>query len=114
MSAVKPLGGRLFTPAFVISGALVALAFYYLAERFVFGLGSVTNLNGGYPWGIWVVWDIVIGTALGCGGYALALTVYVFNKGEYHPLVRPAVTASMLHRRRFAKLANMVLSGIDS
>ena len=30
-----------------------------------------------------------------CGGYAMAILVYVINKGEYHPLVRPALLASM-------------------
>ena len=57
---------------------------------------AVTNLNGGYPWGIWVVYDIVVGTALACGGYALAVTIYVFNKGRYHPLMRAALLASLL------------------
>ncbi len=32
---------------------------------------------------------------IGCGGYAIALVVYVLNKGHYHPLVRPAILASM-------------------
>ena len=50
-----------------------------------------TNLSDGYPWGIWIAFDVVVGTALGCGGYAVALLVYILNKGEYHPLVRPAV-----------------------
>ena len=39
---------------------------------------------------------MVVGTALGCGGYAVGLLVYVLNKGEYHPLVRPAVLTSLL------------------
>ena len=69
---------------------------YYLGVRFVNGMGFVTNLNGGYAWGLWVVYDIVIGTALACGGYALAVVVYVANKGKYHPLMRPALLASLL------------------
>jgi Ni/Fe-hydrogenase subunit HybB-like protein len=36
-----------------------------------------------------------VGTAFACGGYSMALLVYVFNNGEYHPLVRPALLASM-------------------
>ena len=56
--------------------AIAALGVVFLSIRFVSGIGSVTNLNGGYAWGIWVVYDIVVGTALGCGGYALAVTVY--------------------------------------
>jgi Ni/Fe-hydrogenase subunit HybB-like protein len=55
----------------------------------------VTNLNNGYPWGIWVVVDVLIGSAFACGGFSVAMLVYIFNKGEYHPLVRPALLASL-------------------
>jgi Ni/Fe-hydrogenase subunit HybB-like protein len=64
--------------------------------RFLAGLGAVANINDGYPWGIWIAFDVVTGTALGCGGYAVALLVYILNKGEYHPLVRPAILTSLL------------------
>jgi len=96
MSHYAPLNRRIVTVPFIVLGALALVGLYFLAERFVSGMGSVTNLNGGYPWGIWVVFDIVVGTALACGGYALAVTVYVFNKGQYHPLMRPALLASLL------------------
>ncbi|AAU38969.1 unknown [[Mannheimia] succiniciproducens MBEL55E] len=36
-----------------------------------------------------------MGTGFACGGWALAWTVYIFNKGKYHPLVRPALLASL-------------------
>jgi len=96
MSNAKPLGGRIFTLPFLFLGVLAAIGAYYLGIRFVDGMGAVTNLNGGHAWGIWVVYDVVVGTALACGGYALALVIYVFNKGEYHPLMRPAILASLL------------------
>lgn len=96
MSHYQALDRRVVTLPFVILGVLGVIGLYYLAVRFVDGMGAVTNLNGGFPWGIWVVYDIVVGTALACGGYALAVTVYVFNKGEYHPLIRPALLASLL------------------
>ena len=63
--------------------------------RFAFGLGATTNLSDGYPWGIWVVYDVVIGSAFACGGFSVAMLVYVFNKGAYHPMVRPALVASL-------------------
>jgi Ni/Fe-hydrogenase subunit HybB-like protein len=53
-------------------------------------------MNDGYPWGLWIAFDVVTGTALACGGYAIALLVYVMNKGQYHPMVRPAVLTSAL------------------
>ncbi len=96
MSHYQPLGRRVVTLPFVFLGVIALIGLYFLAERFINGMGAVTNLNGGFPWGIWVVYDIVVGTALACGGYALAVTVYVFNKGQYHPLIRPALLASLL------------------
>ncbi len=93
--AAAPVGGKLFNTATVICGVLIALMVAVLITRFLFGLGAVTNLNDGYPWGLWVVGDVVIGSALACGGFAVAMLVYIFNKGEYHPLVRPALLASL-------------------
>ena len=95
MSEHKPLGGNIFTPTFLLLGVIAAIGIYFIIERFVSGMGAVANLNGGFAWGIWVVYDVVIATAFACGGYALAFVVYVFNKGKYHPLVRPALLASL-------------------
>jgi Ni/Fe-hydrogenase subunit HybB-like protein len=86
----------LFTPFFLLMVAIAAIGTVFLVTRFVTGMGTVANLSGGYPWGVWVVYDIVVGTALACGGYALAVTVYLFNKGKYHPLIRPALVTSLL------------------
>jgi len=96
MIKAKPLGGRILTRTFFICSVFVLIALYFLARRFIYGLGAVTNLNDGYPWGLWITYDVLVGTALACGGYSMALLVYVFNRGEYHPLVRPALLASVL------------------
>ncbi len=96
MSKAQPLGTTIFTPFFMAMMVLFVIGLYFLGVRFVEGMGAVTNLNGGFPWGVWVVYDVVIGTALACGGYALAITIYLFNKGQYHPLMRAALLASLL------------------
>jgi Ni/Fe-hydrogenase subunit HybB-like protein len=93
--AVAPLGGRLVTPVTVVLAGLTAIAGVILLIRFFFGLGAVTNINDGFPWGIWIAYDVMVGSALACGGYTMALLVYIFNRGEYHPLVRPALLASL-------------------
>jgi Ni/Fe-hydrogenase subunit HybB-like protein len=93
--APTPVGGPLWTPTTQILAALVAIAGVILLLRFIFGIGAVANINDGYTWGIWVVYDVVIGSAFACGGYSIALLVYIFNKGEYHPMVRPALLASL-------------------
>jgi len=93
--APRPLGGSLLTPFTLLLGVLAAIAGIILLYRLFYGLGAVTNLNDGYPWGIWIAYDVVVGSAFACGGYAMALLVYIFNKGQYHPLVRPALLASL-------------------
>ena len=90
-----PVGGKLFNLPVMICSLLIAAMIAVLFVRFIFGLGAVTNLNDGYPWGIWVVFDVVIGSAFACGGFSVAMLVYIFNRGEYHPLVRPALLASL-------------------
>ncbi len=95
MSKAKPLGGRIFTPTFMICLMITGFFIYFAAKRFIFGIGSIANLNDGFPWGIWIAYDVVVGSAFACGGYVMALMVYVLNKGEFHPLVRPALLASM-------------------
>ena len=93
----QPLGGPLFTRAYsscsalgAIGIALIALALRRRPRR------HRPRLSDGYPLGIWIALDVVTGTALACGGYAVALVVYIFNKGNYHPLVRPAILTSAL------------------
>jgi Ni/Fe-hydrogenase subunit HybB-like protein len=90
------VGGTLLTRPFKILLGVAGLGALATLWRYAFGLGSVANINDGYPWGVWIAFDVVTGTALGCGGYAVALLVYILNKGEYHPLVRPAILTSLL------------------
>jgi Ni/Fe-hydrogenase subunit HybB-like protein len=92
----KPVGGPIMTRWFRVLLALTIVAGILLIWRFVAGLGATTSLNSGFPWGLWIAFDVVTGTALACGGYAMALLVYVFNNGKYHPLVRPAILTSAL------------------
>ena len=91
-----PLGGRITTRTFWTCVAIIGVAFVLLGVRFARGLGATTALNDGYPWGIWIAWDVVVGTALSTGGYAMALLVYVANRGRYHPLVRSALLMGAL------------------
>jgi Ni/Fe-hydrogenase subunit HybB-like protein len=91
-----PVGGKLLTRSTRVLLFLFGVAVMLLAVRFARGIGATTALNDGYPWGIWIAFDVVTGTALACGGYAVALLVYVLNRGKYHPLVRSALVTSAL------------------
>lgn len=76
--------GRAFLLLLAGAGTVAAVA------RFAFGLGAVTNLNDGYPWGLWITFDVICGVALAAGGFTLSAIIYVFNLKEYTPLLRPA------------------------
>lgn len=86
--------GPIFTRPVLALITLAALALGLIVWRFLVGLGQTTALNDGYAWGLWIAFDVVTGSALACGGYALVLLVYILNRGEYHPLVRPALVTS--------------------
>ncbi len=91
----NPIGGRLVNWPLLFFAPFVLLGVFVIFHRLIFGIGAVTDLNGGYPWGLWIAFDLLVGTGFACGGWALAWTVYVFNQGQYHPLVRPALLASL-------------------
>ncbi len=92
----KPVEGKFLTPAIKMMLVLWGLGTVAGLYRFTHGLGAATAMNDGYPWGLWIAFDVVVGTGLASGGYAMAILVYVFNKGRYHPLVRPALVTSLL------------------
>jgi Ni/Fe-hydrogenase subunit HybB-like protein len=75
---------------------LFGLAVVMLIWRFTAGLGAVTHMSDRYPFGLWIAYDVVTGTALACGGYALAILIYIVNKGKFHPLIRSAIVTSAL------------------
>ncbi len=92
----RAVGGRIFNKPFRVLTTLFVAGAVLILYRLATGLGGLTAMNDGYPWGLWIAFDVVTGTALACGGYAVALLVYIMNKGKYHPLVRPAVLTSAL------------------
>ncbi|MFI5355072.1 MAG: Ni/Fe-hydrogenase cytochrome b subunit [Desulfobaccales bacterium] len=89
------LEGKVVTKPFLVLAALALIGVILIVYRYAAGLGAVTNLSDGFPWGIWITYDVLVGTALGCGGYAVAILVYAFNRWEYHPVVRSAVLTSV-------------------
>src|SRR6187549_3955009 len=92
----QPIGGRILTRPFRFLAVLFGIGALLILVRLATGLGQITAMNDGYPWGLWIAFDVVTGTALACGGYAVALLAYILNKGKYHPLVRPAILTSAL------------------
>ncbi len=87
--------GKILTKSFYVLLFLSLIGMALILVRYARGIGAVSNLNDGYPWGIWITYDVATGTAIACGGYALAILVYIRNRMKYHPLIRSCVLTSM-------------------
>ena len=66
MAEARPAGGKVLTVPFVAGVIIILIASLYLAKRFVYGLGPVTGMNDGFPWGLWIAYDVNVGTAFAC------------------------------------------------
>ncbi|HEY6006520.1 MAG TPA: Ni/Fe-hydrogenase cytochrome b subunit [Anaeromyxobacter sp.] len=92
----RPLGGKVLTSAMKVLLGLAALWAVMVAIRLLFGLGAMSAQNDGYAWGIWKPLNVVTFTGIAAGAYAVGLVTYLFNRGEYHPLVRSSVMAGAM------------------
>jgi Ni/Fe-hydrogenase subunit HybB-like protein len=95
-SHAQPVGGPLNKKFVTFMVIFLGIWGAVLLYRFIYGIGVVSGLTDYYPWGVWIAFDVVTGTALACGGYAVAILCYILNRGQYHPLVRPALLTSAL------------------
>jgi len=84
------------TRGVAVLAVLGAIGLGLIAYRFYAGLGAVTNLSDGYPWGFWIGMDILAGIALAAGGFVLAGTVHIFGGHRFHALSRPAILTAFL------------------
>lgn len=75
--------------------ALTVFGFGVGVYRLVVGLGVATNLNQGYPWGLWIGFDLFV-VAFSGGAFTLATLVYVFQMHEFHAATRPTVLTGLL------------------
>jgi len=91
-----PIQKKFLTPGVIVLILLALNGLAFLAARFFFGIGAVTNLNNQYPWGIWIGIDVAGGVALAAGGFTTAALGHVINRKEYHAVVRPALLTAML------------------
>ncbi len=80
----------------LILSALAILTLPVIFIRYLYGLGAMTNLSDGRPWGLWIGFDLYCGVALAAGGFTLAAIVHIFNQEKYHAIVRPAILTAFL------------------
>jgi len=91
-----PISKKFFTPGVIFLTLLAANGIVFLAGRFLFGIGAVTNLNDQYPWGIWIGLDVAAGVALAAGGFTTAALGHIMHRDKYEAVIRPALLTALL------------------
>jgi Ni/Fe-hydrogenase subunit HybB-like protein len=87
---------KFFTPGVIVLAIIALNGLVFLAGRFFLGIGSVTNLNNQYPWGLWIGVDVAAGVALAAGGFTSAALGHIMHRERFHSIVRPALLTAML------------------
>jgi formate dehydrogenase iron-sulfur subunit len=91
----EPLRNKLMTPFNWVLLLLMAFGGVSLVARFALGLGGSTNLSDTYPWGLWILFDLVW-IAVAAGAFAMAGIIYVFQRKDLYGLGRTAVLMGLL------------------
>lgn len=91
-----PVRKPLWTPGVFVLLALAVGGIAIAMWRFFFGIGSITNLNDQYPWGIWIGFDVATGVALAAGGFTSAALAHIFHREQYEAVTRPALLTALL------------------
>jgi formate dehydrogenase iron-sulfur subunit len=86
---------KLLTPFNWLMLVLIAFGAISLLARFVLGLGGSTHLSDTYPWGLWIVFDLVW-IAVAAGAFATAGIIYVFQRKDLYSMGRTAVLTGLL------------------
>lgn len=64
--------------------------------RFMPGIGAALALTDATPWGFWIAFCVMSGLAIASGGFVIAATSYIFDRGKYHVFARPAILTAFL------------------
>ncbi len=91
-----PVGGKIFTPAFILLLVFAVIGIGFAIARTIYGLGPYTGMSSAYAWGVWKTFNVMTLTALGSGGLAVGIAAWVFDRHELHVVMRTALITSFL------------------
>lgn len=95
IAELKPRG-KIFTPFNIISAPILILGIILVIYRLIHGLGSVVTEAHGFPWGIWIGFNVMVGVAFAGGAYVLTFVVYILRSEKYHPIIRATILNGFL------------------
>src|SRR5215203_5302048 len=92
---VRVGNSRFFTAPVIFWSVLAAVGITLSLGRLFTGLWF-TGMNDDYAWGVWKTFNVMTLTAFGSGGLAAGLFCYAFGQKQLHPIMRAAVSSSIL------------------
>lgn len=91
----RSLGIGSMNLGFLILAVLVAVGVGVGIVRMINGLGTTTSLSDGYPWGLWIVYDVFF-VPFSAGAFMILAITHIYNRKEYQAIARPVVVAGFL------------------
>ena len=91
----ETLREKMLTPFNWVLLLIMAFGAVTFVARFAMGLGGSTNLSDSYPWGLWILFDLVW-IAVAAGAFAMAGVIYVLQRKDLYGLGRSAVMMGLL------------------
>ncbi len=85
-----------WTPGTFVLLTTMAVGYAFGLTRFFTGLGTVTNLDNQFAWGVWKAVNVACGIALAASGFTSAALVDIFGQHRFRPLLRPAILTAWL------------------
>ncbi len=95
MATVPTKQSRRFPIGLTILALIVIFGLVVAGIRFVRGLGEATNLSDGYPWGLWITFDVFT-IPFSAGAFTMAAVVYILKRERYHEIVRPVLLTGFI------------------
>jgi formate dehydrogenase iron-sulfur subunit len=91
----ETISHKLMTPFNWVMVLLMVICVVSMVARFALGLGGSTHLSNTYPWGLWILFDLVW-IAVAAGAFACAGLIYIFQRKDLYGLGRTATLIGFL------------------
>jgi len=86
----------LVTPFNMIAVILILPGLSFIVNRYLYGLGAVTNASDVYPWGLFISYGLLSGVPFSSTGFIMATAYYIFGLKTYRPIVRLGILVGLL------------------
>lgn len=79
-----------------VLAVIIAVGFYFLAQRYIYGLSMITHGSNDYPWGLFLGFGLFAMVPLSASGFLLGTTVVIFGRKDFHSIEKLALLNGLL------------------